>query len=77
MSNEFTYEVKKKYGTVSENGNYTTEVRLISYNGKSPKYDIRGWKKTETGEVMCKGVTLTKDELLSLRNLLVDIGESL
>lgn len=77
MKDEFKYEVKKVYGTIAESEGYKTELRLISFNGKSPKYDLRKWKKTDTGEIMLKGVAMTKEELLKLRNLLVDIGDTL
>ena len=77
MKDEFKYEVKKIYGAITESEGYTTELRLISFNGKAPKYDLRKWKKTDTGEIMLKGVPMTKDELLKLRNLLVEIGDAL
>lgn len=77
MKDEFKYEVKKIFGTITETEGYATELRLISFNGKSPKYDLRRWKKTETGEIMLKGLAMTKEELLKLRNLLVEIGDTL
>lgn len=77
MKDEFKYEVTKIFGTITETEGYTTELRLISFNEKTPKYDLRRWKKTETGEIMLKGLAMTKEELLKLRNLLVEIGDTL
>ena len=58
MKKEFKYEIKKHFGTVStsEDGKYSTEVNLISYNNAPAKVDIRTWNR-ETGR-MYKGITL-------------------
>lgn len=70
---EFTYEVKKKIGELSRKGDTSLELRLVSYNGAEPKYDIRTWKQEPTGERMFKGVTMTADELMALREILNDM----
>ena len=73
---EFKFEIKKDIGVLSQNGNYSKEFKLISYNGAEPKYDIRSWSlNKETGEkTMGKGVTLSKEELKVLKALLNDIS---
>jgi len=38
------------------------------WNDREPKYDIREW--TPDGQKMGKGVTLSKEELLALKELL-------
>jgi len=43
----------------------------MSWNDREPKYDIREWD--ETHEKMCKGVTLSKDEVIALKKLLIEL----
>ena len=75
MKKEFKFEIKKHYGTVStsEDGKYSTEVNLISYNSAPAKVDIRTWNR-ETGR-MYKGITLTGDEAETLGQILLGIKE--
>jgi hypothetical protein len=40
----------------------------ISWNDREPKYDIREW--SPDGQTMGKGVTLSKEEMIALRDLL-------
>lgn len=47
---------------------WTKELRLISWNNKEPKYDIREW--APDGEHMGKGVTLSKEEMKMLKETL-------
>lgn len=66
---EFSYEVVKTYGCLSESGKgWKKEIKLISWNQKEPKYDIREW--SPDGEKMGKGVTLSKDEMIALKQIL-------
>lgn len=73
MSKEFKYEIKKHLGTVSrsDDGKYTTEVNMISYNDAPAKIDIRNWNK-ETGR-MYKGITLTQEEAKVLGQILLNM----
>ncbi len=72
MAKEFDYEVVKTYGSLSESSKgWKKEIKLISWNQKEPKYDIREW--SPDGEKMGKGVTLSKEELVNLKALLDDI----
>lgn len=67
---DFTYDVKKVIGVISEGNTSRKELRLISWNGREPKYDIRDWWTDKEGnERMGKGITLTKDELGALVDL--------
>ena len=43
-------------------------IHRISWNDKDPKYDIREWSPDHAK--MGKGVTLTKEELTHLRDVL-------
>jgi hypothetical protein len=47
---------------------WAKELNLISWNEREPKYDIREW--SPDGEKMGKGVTLSKEELVALKELL-------
>lgn len=66
---DIKYEIVKKIGVVSKAGSgWAKELNLISWNDREPKYDLRDW--SADGSKMGKGVTLSKDELLALRELL-------
>ena len=66
---DFSYEIKESYGTISEsNKGWTKELNLISFNDREPKYDIRDWAPEH--EKMGKGITLTRDELITLKALI-------
>ena len=73
MEKEFMYEIVKPVAILSKsaNGRYTTEVNLISYNGKPAKLDIRKWD-IEKGK-MLKGITLNDKEVAALKEALENI----
>lgn len=69
---DIKYEIKESVGTLSESPKgWTKELNLISWNNREPKYDIRDWAPEH--EKMGKGVTLTKEELKKLRDVLNDM----
>ena len=69
MAAEFKYDIVEEIGVLSENAKgWRKEFNLISWNGAAPKYDIRDWAPDH--EKMGKGITLTKDEILSLKKLI-------
>ena len=69
---EIKFEIKETVGTLSESPkDWTKELNLISLNGKEPKFDLRHWAPGY--EKMGKGVTLTAEDLKSLRDLLNDM----
>lgn len=43
---------------------YHTELNIISWYGKEPKLDIRGW--SDDHEKMTKGISLTEDEFIQI-----------
>ncbi len=66
---EIKYEITKNIGTLSENNKgWIKELNLVSWNDRAPKYDIRDWSPEH--DKMGKGITLTQDELVELKNLL-------
>ena len=69
MAADFKYDIVEEIGVLSENAKgWRKEINLISWNGAAPKYDIREWAPDH--EKMGKGVTLTKEELETLRKLI-------
>lgn len=69
----FTYDLKEKFGIISEkaDGEKTLELNLISYDGKTNKYDLRRWNRST--DKMLKGITLEKSEIIKLKELLNSI----
>lgn len=66
---DIKYEIVNSLGVVSKSASgWAKELNLISWNDREPKYDLRDWSADH--QKMGKGVTLTKEELLALRELL-------
>ena len=66
---DIDYEIVMQIGVVSQSGSgWTKELNLISWNGRAPKYDIRDWSPGH--QKMGRGVTLSREELRALRDLL-------
>ena len=73
---DIKYEIIEKLGILSESTKgWTKELNLISWNGGTPKYDIRDWSPDH--EKMGKGITLTDEEAKKLKELLLDIWDGL
>lgn len=69
MAADFKYDIVEEIGVLSENAKgWRKELNLISWNGATPKYDIREWAPDH--EKMGKGITLTKEELSALKKLI-------
>jgi hypothetical protein len=69
---EIKYEIIKQIGVLSKAGSgWSKELNLVSWNDRGPKYDLRDWSAGH--EKMGKGVTLTRDELVALKELLNSI----
>ncbi|MCE1253079.1 MAG: hypothetical protein LWX83_05960 [Anaerolineae bacterium] len=66
---EIKYEIVKKIGVLSQSEKgWEKALNLISWNERDAKYDIREW--SPDGKTMSKGVTLSKEELKALKELL-------
>ena len=66
---EIKFEIIKQIGVLSKSASgWEKQLNLISWNDREAKYDIREW--SPDGERMGKGVTLSKEELAALRELL-------
>ncbi len=63
------YEIIKTLGVLSTSAKgWTKELNLISWNENAPKYDLRTWSPDH--KKMGKGITLSEEELLKLKELL-------
>ena len=66
---DIKFEIIKKIGVLSKSEKgWAKELNLIRWNEREPKYDIREW--SPDGQTMSKGVTLSKEELAALKELL-------
>lgn len=69
---EIKFEIKQTIGILSESPKgWKKELNLVSWNDKDPKYDIREWSPDHSK--MGKGVTLSKDEIKNLNDLLGEL----
>ncbi|KDR95002.1 hypothetical protein SAMN02745945_00632 [Peptoclostridium litorale DSM 5388] len=66
------YEIEEQIGVVSESSKgWTKELNLISWNEREAKYDLRDWAPEH--EKMGKGITMSREELKKLRDILNDM----
>lgn len=71
---EIKYEIVEELGILSESASgWKKELNLVSWNDRDPKYDIRDW--SEEHERMTKGITLTREEAIMLKDLLNKIDD--
>ena len=69
---ELKFEIVKEFGVLSQSpSGWTKELNLVICNDSEPKYDIREWAPEHTK--MGKGVTISADEIILLRDLLNEI----
>ncbi|MDR1251568.1 MAG: hypothetical protein LBK62_05315 [Treponema sp.] len=66
---DITFDIVKHFGVISEEkGGWKKELNLVSWNGRTPKLDVRDWAPGH--EKMGKGITLTAEEAARLEELL-------
>ena len=69
MANDFSYEIVEHIAVLSTSKTgWTKELNLISWNGRTPKYDIR--EQSPEHEKMGKGVTLSDEEFTKLKEIM-------
>ena len=72
MADDFSFEIMKNLGTLSTaKTGWSVELNLVSWGGRPAKYDLRSWAPDH--KKMGKGLTLSKEELSSLKDLLNSI----
>jgi len=65
-------EIIEKYGALSESSTgWKKELRLIDWNKRGPRYDLREWSPCDTKS--SKGITLSLKEMIALKNILLNI----
>lgn len=63
------FEIQENFGVISRSkSGWNKELNFISWNERESKYDIRDWSPEH--DKMGKGITLTKEELKGLRDVL-------
>lgn len=67
---KINYRVVREIAVLSNNDNITTELNLISYNNYKPKLDLRKWQQKGDNKLLQRGLTLTDEEALTLRDAL-------
>lgn len=66
---DIKYDIIEELGVLSENSKgWRKEINLISWNGAQSKYDLRDWAPEH--EKMGKGITMTKEEIIVLKEIL-------
>ena len=66
---DIKFEIVKKIGVLSKSEKgWAKELNLVSWNDREPKYDIRAW--SPDGQKMGKGITISVEELVALKELL-------
>ncbi len=69
---EVKFEIVKSLGVLSETSKgWMKEINLVSWNDRNPKYDIREWSPDH--ERMSKGITLSPEEMVKLKEILATI----
>ena len=69
---EIKFEIVKPLGVVSEGSKgWKRELNFVKWNDRDAKYDLRDWSPDHTK--MGKGLTLTKEEAVKLKEILAAI----
>ena len=69
---EIKYEIVERIAVLGERPRgWERQLNLISWNEGEPKYDIRDW--SPDGSRMAKGISLTEEELKTLKGILDDM----
>jgi len=71
----FDFIVHEKLGEIGEQGKYRKELRIIEWGRYDPKFDLRPWDTSDAdGRRMNKGITLSLDEIIKLKEVLDGIN---
>lgn len=72
MAAKITYTIQDVLGDLSVAANgWKKELTYTSWNNRDEKFDLRSWNPDHSA--MTKGITLTKEEMLKLKDILNDI----
>lgn len=68
---KITYEVLEKFGVLSESPRgWTKELRLVDWNNRGPRYDLREWSPGD--KKASRGITLSLKEMRILQEVLME-----
>ncbi len=69
MPTKITVTIEDELGDLSVAANgWKKQLTYTSWNGRDPKFDLRSWSVDH--ESMTKGLTLTKEEMIKLKEIL-------
>lgn len=68
----FNFNIEKTIAEISSGKNSAKRLTLTSWNGSTPKLDLRAWRTDEPEPQPCKGITLTIPEAQALTAALSD-----
>lgn len=68
MADKITYSIVEEIGVVSGSGSWGLELNQVSWNGKPAVFDLRKW--SDSHEKMGKGVTMSYQELINLKDII-------
>ena len=72
MAKTITLDILEEMGDLSIGSNgWKKQLTYTSWNGREPKFDLRSWD--EEHQSMTKGITLTKEELIKLKEILNEV----
>ena len=71
MEGNVRCEILETFIEFPESRGYHLELNLVQWGENEPKYDLRRWNDDRSK--MTKGITLTKEELLTLQDELSNI----
>lgn len=61
-------EIHEEIGNLSESKGWKKQLTYTSWNNHALKFDIRSWNEDHSS--MTKGITLNKEELMKLKEIL-------
>lgn len=69
---EITFSIEEHIGIIADDATgWKKELNKVSWNGGPAKFDIRSWDGCHAK--MTRGITLHKDEMAALQELIRDI----
>lgn len=68
---EVSYKIVKPLIILQSSGKFRKELNLVSWNGREPVYDLRGWNDDHSE--MTKGITLSEEEFQELKNKIMEV----
>ena len=72
MADEFSFQITEQLKVISTSkSGWTLELNKVSWGGRPAKYDLRSWAPDH--QKMCKGITLTDEELEALKTALNEL----